>query len=183
LTFGFRFSVFSFQFSVFSFQIAPQRLRVTTRHCCALPTSQQVGGCGGHLQTQQSTFQNLGSPVAYQSFEELAVWRRACRLAVQVYDTSRVIHDRMLRDQMRRAAISIPSNIAEGAERGGRDFIRFLRIARGSAAELRTQCYIASQVGALPPDQAAGLVAQLKEMSKMLTALARSIDPGSRRKT
>ena len=119
---------------------------------------------------------DYGLPVSYQSFEELEVWKRACQLAVEVYGASRANRDFALRDQMRRAAISIPSNIAEGAERGGREFIRFLRIARGSAAELRTQCYIAAKVGALPPDRAAGLVSQLREISKMLTALARSLD-------
>lgn len=76
---------------------------------------------------------------------------------------------------MQRAAISIASNIAEGSERGGKDFIRFLSIARGSAAELRTQCYIACKIGVLPHDKMNSLVAELKEISKMLTGLARSI--------
>ena len=57
-----------------------------------------------------------------------------------------------MRNQMRRAAVSIASNIAEGSERGGKDFTRFLRVARGSAAELRTQCYIARKVGDLSTD-------------------------------
>jgi four helix bundle protein len=80
-----------------------------------------------------------------------------------------------LRDQMQRAGVSIASNIAEGAERGGRDFIRFLTIARGSAAELRTQCYIACKIGVLTNDQMTPIVAELKEISKMLTGLAKSI--------
>ena len=76
---------------------------------------------------------------------------------------------------MYRAAISISSNIAEGAERGGKDFIRYLTIARGSAAELRTQCYIACKVGVLTTEQLNPLIAELKELSKMLTGLAMSI--------
>ena len=64
---------------------------------------------------------------------------------------------------MQRAAISIPSNVAEGSERGGKDFIRFLSIARGSAAELRTQCYIACKVSAVSNDDMNSLVAELKE--------------------
>lgn len=76
---------------------------------------------------------------------------------------------------MQRAAVSIASNIAEGAERGGRDFIRYLTIARGSAAELRTQCYIACRIGVLTVEEMIPLVAELKEISKMLTGLARSI--------
>ena len=82
-----------------------------------------------------------------------------------------------LRDQMHRAAVSIASNIAEGAERGGRDFARFLRVARGSAAELRTQCYISARIGVLTPEQASLFVRELKEISCMLTGLARSLPP------
>jgi len=72
-------------------------------------------------------------------------------------------------------SVSIASNIAEGSERGGKDFIRFLTFSRGSAAELRTQCYITCKIGILTTEQMAPLVAELKEISKMLTGLARSI--------
>ena len=74
----------------------------------------------------------------YRSFEDLEVWKRACNLAVQVYASLRDCRDYGLRDQMQRAAVSIASNIAEGAERPPKEFSRFLTIARGSAAELRT---------------------------------------------
>lgn len=111
----------------------------------------------------------------YRSFEDLDVWKRACQLAVQVYEALRPCRDFALRDQMQRAVVSIASNIAEGAERGGKDFARFLRVARGSAAELRTQCYIAAKVGVLPTDHMNRLVAESKEISKMLTGLARSL--------
>ncbi len=114
--------------------------------------------------------------MAYRSFEELEVWKRACKLAVQVYEALRTSKNFALRDQMRRAAVSIASNIAEGAERGGKDFARFLRIARGSAAELRTQCYIAARVGLLTTEQMTALVSELKELSKMLTGLTRSLN-------
>ena len=113
--------------------------------------------------------------MAYRSFEELEVWKRSCQLAVRLYEALRETRDSALRDQMQRAVVSIPSNIAEGAERGGKDFVRYLRVARGSAAELRTQCYIASKIGVLPADQAHDLAAELKEISKMPTGLARSL--------
>lgn len=96
-------------------------------------------------------------------------------MSVRIYELLRECREFGLRDQMQRAAVSIASNIAEGAERGGRDFIRFLTIARGSAAELRTQCYIACRIGVLTSDQTTPLVTELKEISKMLTALANSI--------
>ncbi|MEX2285732.1 MAG: four helix bundle protein [Planctomycetaceae bacterium] len=111
----------------------------------------------------------------YQSFEELDVWKRSCQLAVTVYESLKDTREFALRDQMQRAAVSIPSNIAEGAERGGKDFERFLRIARGSAAELRTQVYIARKIGSLSDEPSTRLVSELKEISKMLTGLARSL--------
>src|SRR5579884_2103068 len=101
----------------------------------------------------------------YHSFEELEVWKRASGLAVAIYQVLRGCKDYSFRDQMQRAAVSIPSNIAEGSERGGRDFRRFLSIARGSAAELRTQLYIATKIGVVPPDSLGHLVKELKEIS------------------
>jgi four helix bundle protein len=112
----------------------------------------------------------------YRSFEELEVWRRACQLAVQIYELLRDSRDFGLRGQMQRAAVSVASNIAEGVERGGKEFRRFLRIARGSAGELRTQCYIASKVGLLSCEQMSRLVAETKEIGNMLTGLARSLE-------
>ena len=111
----------------------------------------------------------------YQSFEELEVWKRACQLAVRIYEVLRESREFGLRNQMQRAAVSIASNIAEGAERGGKDFARFLRIAQGSSAELRTQCYIAGKIAMLSTEQMHSLVAELKGISKMLTGLAASI--------
>ena len=76
---------------------------------------------------------------------------------------------------MTRAAISIPSNIAEGYERDSRlDVIRFLRIAKGSAAELRTQCYLAMKLELLPHDQSQTFIQECKEISAMLQGLIRS---------
>jgi len=111
----------------------------------------------------------------YRSFEELEVWKRACQLAVELYELLRDSREYALRDQMQRAAVSIASNIAEGAERGRKDFIRFLRVARGSSAELRTQVYIASKIGTFTPSQRAQIVEELKEISRMLTGLSRSL--------
>src|SRR5437879_4097850 len=111
----------------------------------------------------------------YRSFEELDVWKRACSLAVRIFELLKDCREYGLRAQMQRAAISIASNVAEGAERGGKDFIRFLTIARGSAAELRTQTYIAAKIGILDREAVTSSVAELKKISKMLTGLARSV--------
>ncbi len=73
--------------------------------------------------------------MAYQSFEDLEVWKRACKLAVEVYKALKDSREFSLKDQMNRAAVSIPSNISEGAERHTiPEFIHFLHIAKGSAA-------------------------------------------------
>lgn len=111
----------------------------------------------------------------YRSFEDLEVWRRACALAIRVYRGLVDCRDDGLRDQMQRSGVSIASNIAEGAERGGNDSIRYLAIARGSAAELRTRAYIASQVGILPDATTREIMEESHQITKMLYALARSL--------
>lgn len=83
-------------------------------------------------------------------FEDLQVWQEGRLLAVEVYRISGAAQfrrDWSLKDQMRRAAVSIPSNIAEGHQRKyRRDFARFLTIALGSCGELRTQVHIATDL-------------------------------------
>ena len=114
--------------------------------------------------------------MAYESFENLEVWKSGCRVAVRIYEILKTCKDYGLKDQMTRAAVSVPSNIAEGAERDSKlEFIRFLHIAKGSAAELRTQVYIARQIGAIDEDIQKELVEELKTLSAMLHGLIKSI--------
>ena len=115
--------------------------------------------------------------MAYGSFEDLEVWQRACRLAVELHRILKDCRDYGLRDQMTRAAVSIASNIAEGAERGSlADYTRFLYIAKGSAAELRTQLYIAAKLGGiLPFGKEQELISETKELSNMLYGLIKSL--------
>jgi four helix bundle protein len=113
--------------------------------------------------------------MAYQSFEDLDVWKRACRLAVEVIRAFSDSKEYVFKDQMTRAAVSIPSNIAEGYERDSRlDVIRFFRIAKGSAAELRTQCYLAMKLELLPHDRCQTFIQECKEISAMLQGLIRA---------
>ncbi len=110
------------------------------------------------------------------SFEDLEVWKRSCRLSVRIYELLKNCRDYGMRDQMLRACISIPSNIGEGSERKSvQDFKRFIRIAQGSAAELRTQVYISREVGILTGPNAEELVQELRSISKMLQALHASL--------
>lgn len=113
--------------------------------------------------------------MAFHSFEDLEVWKRGCQLAVAVYQAVGDSRDFGLRDQMQRAAVSIPSNIAEGAERTRKDFLRFLVIARGSAAELRTQAYIAAKIGTINAEQMRLIVEETRGIAKMLVGLAGSL--------
>jgi four helix bundle protein len=113
--------------------------------------------------------------MAFSSFEDLEVWKRACNLAVTVFQTVGKSKEFGLRNQMQRAAVSIASNIAEGAERSPKDFVRFLRMAKGSAAELRTQTYIAAKVGVVTPDQMNRIVEETKAIARMLTGLTRAL--------
>lgn len=114
--------------------------------------------------------------MAYRSFEDLDVWQAACRLSVDVYKVLDACKDFGLKDQMTRAAVSIASNIAEGAERGTKpDFARFIHIAKGSAAELRTQLYIAHRIGLIESDDQRRLSKELKLISGKLHRLAQSL--------
>jgi four helix bundle protein len=118
--------------------------------------------------------------MALQTFENLEVWKRSCRLAVELCAATRQWEDHALRDQLRRSAISIPSNIAEGAERDSKsEFVRFLRISKGSCGELRTQLYIAKSLARQPACPVIPLdqwIAETKEISAMIQGLINSIE-------
>jgi four helix bundle protein len=118
--------------------------------------------------------------MATTTFEDLEVWKRGCQLAVDVCVSTHAMKNFGLKDQMQRSAISIPSNIAEGSERDSDgDFIRFLRISKGSCGELRTQLYISERVQkALDQEPIAGsreMIRETREISAMLQGLIRSI--------
>ncbi len=111
-------------------------------------------------------------------FRELRVWQLAKDLAVAIYRitaTGPLARDLGLRDQMRRAAVSIPSNIAEGDERDtNKDSVRFLYIAKGSLAELRSQLEIAHDVGLLSSEPYTMLEAKCAVLGRMLGALIKT---------
>lgn len=110
--------------------------------------------------------------MSYKSFEELDVWKRSCKLAVKIYFTLKSCREFGLRDQINKAAVSIPSNVAEGAERDSvKEFIHFLHFAKGSASELRTQLFIAENIGIIDKAINSSLVSEIKEISSMLHGL------------
>lgn len=116
-------------------------------------------------------------------FRSLLVWQKAKTLATDAYrltGSGPVRRDYSLADQIRRSAVSVPSNIAEVDERSSdRDFTRFFYIAKGSLAELATQLEIGCEVGYFTKAQVEPLISRAIELGKMLGALirARSVSP------
>mgnify|MGYP001418024523 CR=1 FL=1 len=108
-------------------------------------------------------------------FRKLEVWKKARTLAIEIYRITSdgpLARDFGLRDQMRRAAVSICSNIAEGNDRhSDKDTVRFLFMARGSSAELMSQADIALGVGYLKKSDAEEVIGSCNEISKMLRSL------------
>lgn len=113
----------------------------------------------------------------FRRFEDIEAWQLARALTNQIYDvTSEPSFDRDcgLRDQIRRASISIVSNIAEGFERDGdREFIQFLFVAKGSCGEVRAQLYLAHDRKYLSDDQFKMLYAKSVELSRVIAGLIR----------
>lgn len=112
-------------------------------------------------------------------FEKLDVWKKAIELADEVYRVTRDFPDYErfgLANQMRRAAVSVSSNLAEGSSRGaGRDFARFVEIAYGSTMELVSQIHVAQRQEFIPADNARQLYRQAEEIARMLSGLKSSI--------
>jgi four helix bundle protein len=105
-----------------------------------------------------------------ERFEDLEVWKLSMQMAVAVYEGLAEWRDYGLRDQMQRAAVSVPSNIAEGYERNSnKEFVQFLYIAKGSAGELRTQLYLALKLKMLAAPTGKKLLADSRSVSAMLS--------------
>ena len=117
----------------------------------------------------------------WKQFEDMDVWEQACRLVCEIYDLTReeaVSRDFAFRDQIRRSALSVPSNIAEGFERqSDRAFANFLDIAKGSCGELRTQLYIAVRLDHVSADRATALIEEARRISRMLSGLIKHLRP------
>jgi four helix bundle protein len=111
-------------------------------------------------------------------YRSLVVWQKAKALAVEIYRVTKaeaIRHDFSLVDQLRRSAVSVASNIAEGDERkSDKDSVRFFHIAKGSLAELATQLEIARDVGYFTATQVEPLISECAELGKMLGALVRA---------
>ena len=119
-----------------------------------------------------------------RSYRDLTVWQKSIDLTVRTYKlTGRFPTDERygLTSQMRRAAASIPANIAEGhARRSTGEYLQFLGIARGSLAELETFLTLSERLGLIGSEISDGLLENCAEISKMLAGLVRSLSKGGR---
>ena len=122
---------------------------------------------------------------AFKTFEENNAWKNARVLVKDVYAMTRneaFSNDYGLKDQIRRAAVSICSNIAEGFERrGNKEFINFLWIAKGSAAEVGSQLYNARDLGYITDGQFKGMYDSVKQIGGMLFNLITVLSSTSKR--
>lgn len=116
----------------------------------------------------------------FKRFEEIEAWQKARELVREIYvisEQGQFARDFVLRDQIRRAGISIMSNIAEGFERDGRrEFIQFLAIAKGSAAEVRAQLYIALDQNYITRSVFEKLTCFSEETGKIIGGLMRYLE-------
>ncbi|EGQ7695879.1 four helix bundle protein [Vibrio vulnificus] len=102
-------------------------------------------------------------------YKELEIWKRSYQVVLQAYSLLKTCRDHGLKDQISRSAVSVPSNIAEGSERGSyKDNIRFLYIAKGSCAELATQISLAVDLGYIPMEAGRKLESEILEIGRMI---------------
>jgi four helix bundle protein len=122
------------------------------------------------------TFKSLGGkPMQVKNFEDLEIWKDARVLTREIYRLTRdskFAKDFALRDQIRRAAMSVMSNIAEGFERGGnQEFIQFLYVAKASCGEVRSQLYVALDQSYVSPKDCDDATKSFRRLSIMISNL------------
>jgi four helix bundle protein len=119
--------------------------------------------------------------MSHGGFKSLLVWQKSQELAVRIYQLTRAsafAREFGLVDQMRRSAVSVSSNIAEGDERDtDKDSVRFFFIAKGSVAELRSQLDLATKVGLMSEKEFAEMDLLCEEVAKMLRGLIKARSP------
>ena len=105
----------------------------------------------------------------YKRFEDLEIWKEGMEICKEVYVLLKDCKDYGLKDQMQRASVSIPSNIAEGYERNGlKEKQHFMFIAKGSCGELRTQLYLATFFNYIDTEKGNTLISRVAKLSIMI---------------
>ena len=116
----------------------------------------------------------------FKGYKQLHIWQKAMELTVQIYRIVKLLPKEelyALSYQMRRAAVSIPSNIAEGQSRNNpKEFVHFLNIAKGSNAELFTQLLICERVGYISPENLHTAKELSDDLARMITAFIKTVN-------
>lgn len=150
------------------------RVQGCANELCLIYMSTQFSVVCGQVSATNRPF--FGKTI--RNFKDLIVWQKSMCLVKSVYRLLEKLpskEDFGLRSQVRRSAISIPSNIAEGSKRGSRkDYVQFLRIAHGSLAEIETQILLIEE---LYSTDVSALLQEINEISKMLNGLISSLKP------
>jgi four helix bundle protein len=122
------------------------------------------------MEVSQEQVSQMSSSI--RSFEDLLVWQKGIALVKDIYlvtDEGNLRRDFGLKDQLRKAAVSIPTNIAEGFERSSRkEYLYFLNVAKGSAGEVRSLCRVAFDVGYLEESR-------YQELRQLAVVISRSL--------
>lgn len=112
----------------------------------------------------------------FDQFEDIIAWQKSKELVIQTYKIFNGLRDFSFRDQIRRAAISVMNNIAEGFERrSNKEFRQFLFISKGSCGEIRSMLNIAKELGYIKQKEYMILSAQCIEISKILSGLIKTL--------
>lgn len=108
--------------------------------------------------------------------KNLDVWKRSCRISVEVYKYFSVCNDYGFKDQITRSSLSVASNIAEGMEKdSNKDKVRFLNISQGSISELVTQIYIGIEIDYIKKEIGINWIDELEQILKMISNLKKSL--------
>ena len=117
--------------------------------------------------------------ILFESFDKLLVWQRAHSLVLKIYEVTNSFPKEEiwgLTSQIRRSAVSVPSNIVEGKARGSRkDFKRFLLIARGSLEEVKYQSLLAKELKYMNDEQYEEITAMIEEVGRLLGGMIRKV--------
>ena len=115
-----------------------------------------------------------------KNYQELNIWKRSVEIVIEIYNTSKNFPKEELyglTSQIRRASVSIPSNIAEGFNRyHNKEFRQFLYVSLGSCAEVETQLFIAQRLNYVDQEKAPKLIKELGEIGKMINNLIKKIN-------
>jgi len=126
--------------------------------------------------TPLSMYHHLESHMLATNFEDLQIWQKAMDLYVTTFDLGNRPREYHWREQMNRASLSISNNIAEGFDSGYRaEFVRFLRIAKRSCAEVRSMVHAGIRIGFIPKESGMAIIQDCRHLSVMIHKFSKTL--------